>query len=375
MGMNILRCVGTFHGGVKDTIDLIDTVLLGTEAVDSVHLAFLSPDGKVPEDGCLQRRHHPIQVSNFESRTRRNLSPGSLINTYKTIDGVMGDFPIDVVHIHSPQLPVGTISAVAAARRNIPIVLTYHGGKREGLLDNFGMKFFSFLPKRFAQRKIAISKEAQYLMGADAEIVRVPVDGSIFSPGDDDYFSLRGPVVFYPAKIYPKKGQLDLVEAARKLGHQNYTIVITGAAKNQDYMQEIRRRILRYELSDTVHVMDEIPHSEMASAFRSAYLQPFPTYEEGLGRIVVEAGMCRVPTVAYRTGGVPEIIREGDTGFLVQKGDVRSLTDRMAQLLNDSRKRDEMGIRASEEFLKGFEPAVIAGRYLESYVDVLDRAA
>lgn len=69
-------------------------------------------------------------------------------------------------------------------------------------------------------------------------------------------------------------------------------------------------------------------------------------WQEPLGLIGIEAGACRKPVVAMRSGGIPEVIVEGETGFLVEIGDVDALAQRTAHLIDDADLRQRMGTAA-----------------------------
>jgi starch synthase len=77
------------------------------------------------------------------------------------------------------------------------------------------------------------------------------------------------------------------------------------------------------------------------------------------------------PVVCSRVGGLPEVVREGETGLLVTPGDVAELRDRMATLLSDPARAERMGRRARELVLERFTWPACASRCLAAYEDVL----
>jgi glycosyltransferase involved in cell wall biosynthesis len=88
---------------------------------------------------------------------------------------------------------------------------------------------------------------------------------------------------------------------------------------------------------------------------------------EGMPGALIEAGMAGVPVVAYAVGGVPELVRDGETGLLVEKGDVDGLARCVLKLLDDESERAAMGERAREHCRAGFDIAAVAPRYAELY--------
>jgi glycosyltransferase involved in cell wall biosynthesis len=91
---------------------------------------------------------------------------------------------------------------------------------------------------------------------------------------------------------------------------------------------------------------------------------------ELLGLAVLEAMASATPVVASRTGGVPEIVRDGETGFLVPPGDVGALRDRIEELLRDPALARRLGRQAREVVLDRFTWERTAERCLAAYAEL-----
>jgi spore coat protein SA len=92
---------------------------------------------------------------------------------------------------------------------------------------------------------------------------------------------------------------------------------------------------------------------------------------ELLGLSVLEAMASGLPVVASRLGGVPEIVVDGETGFLVGPGDIDELHDRLALLLADPVLAADMGRRARDRVLERFTWEHCAERCLTAYRELL----
>jgi glycosyltransferase involved in cell wall biosynthesis len=92
---------------------------------------------------------------------------------------------------------------------------------------------------------------------------------------------------------------------------------------------------------------------------------------EGMPAIVIEAGMMGLPTVAYAIVGVPEIVLDGVTGYLVPEGDRGALADRALQLLADVGARRSMADKARSRAMAIFDITVIAPEYLRIYEELV----
>lgn len=78
-----------------------------------------------------------------------------------------------------------------------------------------------------------------------------------------------------------------------------------------------------------------------------------------------EAQLMQKPVVATRVGGIPELMKDGETGFLVEKGDAKGWIDKLTLLLNDQDKSKQMGIRGREFVEKRFSWDVIAKNFID----------
>ena len=80
---------------------------------------------------------------------------------------------------------------------------------------------------------------------------------------------------------------------------------------------------------------------------------------------------CQLPVIASRVGGIPEIVRDGVTGFLTEPGNVSELRDKLELLLNDSVMRETLGLAGRQEVLEKFTWHHVARRSLHAYEDAL----
>lgn len=104
--------------------------------------------------------------------------------------------------------------------------------------------------------------------------------------------------------------------------------------------------------------------TDIASCFAAMDILAFPSIRrESFGRVAAEAQACGVPVVASRVGGIPETLREGESGLLVTPGDVPAWSDALLRLVNDTSLRTRMAAAGRAQACDRFAASRIAGEF------------
>jgi len=80
---------------------------------------------------------------------------------------------------------------------------------------------------------------------------------------------------------------------------------------------------------------------------------------------------CEVPVISTKVGGIPEVITDGETGFLSEVGNIKKMASDAARLLKDPQLRREMGQRARESAISRYRTDVVIPQYISFYEEVL----
>lgn len=167
--------------------------------------------------------------------------------------------------------------------------------------------------------------------------------------------------------IIPEKGITDFLETARRVTAQNrdvqFVLVGDGAYREQ-YMKDAVTMGIGDRVTWTGMVED--PFGEGVFAAADVVCQ-FSRWEEVFGWMIAEAMAHAKPVVATRVGGIPELITEGVTGHLVERGDTAAMSDHLLKLLADPARRARMGEAGRETVSAKFDLRKNVAQLIESY--------
>jgi glycosyltransferase involved in cell wall biosynthesis len=161
--------------------------------------------------------------------------------------------------------------------------------------------------------------------------------------------------ILFLSNLLETKGVLVLQEACRLLKNQNLPFHCTFVGGDADLTVEQCRRLAEASgLSETVTFVGKKYGGEKESAFAQTDIFAFPTYNETFGLVLLEAMQHSLPVVASIEGGIPDIVDDGVTGYLVPKKDADRLAEKLAVLINDPELRKKMGCAGREKFVANY---------------------
>ena len=133
-------------------------------------------------------------------------------------------------------------------------------------------------------------------------------------------------------RLCEQKGQLLLVEAARRLAAQGiaFELVLAG---DGELRSEIEASIRRHKLQDRVRITGWISGTEVREQIQAARALVLPSFAEGLPIVIMEAMALKRPVISTFVAGIPELVQPGEHGWLVPAGDVEALADVMRACL------------------------------------------
>jgi glycosyltransferase involved in cell wall biosynthesis len=160
--------------------------------------------------------------------------------------------------------------------------------------------------------------------------------------------------ILFVGMLRESKGVLVLLEACAKLAARGiqFQLEIMGQWKSDEFAASVQRRVQELGLTEYVRYLGVLVGKEKFAAYCRADVFCFPTFfnSEGLPVVLVEAMACRLPVVSTRWRGIPSVVDEGESGFLVEPHDPEAMARQLARLAYDPELRASMGRAGRDKF-------------------------
>ncbi|MFN3577966.1 MAG: glycosyltransferase family 4 protein [Tabrizicola sp.] len=235
-----------------------------------------------------------------------------------------------------------SVAVLAAKLAGIPFSFTEHGPAIFFEVDRWA------LPEKIARAQFVVAIthfcRSQLMLFADPShwgkiaIVHCGVDPALYRRSVPAF----GKRVAFVGRLDPVKGALLLIEAMAKVlkAHPDATLTLAGDGPAR---APAEARAAELGIAGSVRFAGFMTQPQVAELLSTSDMLVLPSFAEGLPVVYMEALASRIPVVASRVAGVPELVQDGVTGFTVPPGDVDTLADRMMRLMADPELAARMG--------------------------------
>ena len=300
---------------------------------------------------------------------------------------ILRERQIDI--IESPELHAEPLFHSILSSRP-PLIVRLHSGSE--VVANFeahqanGSKHSARLERWLIGNAAHVTSPSKALLTATAKakfkrgtVIPNPVDTTHFKPVSqcDEVDSI--PNVLCIGRPRFLKGIHVLADAIPTVWDDvpeaTFTFVPAAMGKSGESPADAYREILGKLVDDRrIRIAEPDTRANLPHHYQRATICVVPSLWEGFGYVCVEAMACGVAVVASRTGGLAEIIDDGQSGLLVEPGNWKELAQAVLRLIRNPERRARMGAAARQQVVEQFSSATIAARMTNLYQQVIQQA-
>lgn len=280
-------------------------------------------------------------------------------------------YRVKIVHIHGcsdNSFRRKKYFIVIAKLLGRKVVFHIHGGGFESFCQNYGVEKVIRVLKRCdiivalsqSWKEYFISSLKQKHVLIINNIVDYPV--VIQTPKKDSVFN-----IVFLGGIGKYKGIFDLVDMLLNF-HEEYKGCLRLHIGGNGEVEELQRMI--EPIKDVVEFYGWVDGEMKRRLLSQANAYILPSYNEGLPISILEAMSYKLPIVSTRVGGIPEIVKDGYNGFLIDPGDKNAMKEAIDKLLVDEKLQKKMG-EYSYEIVQKYFPQEVEKQLLDLYKSLL----
>jgi len=260
----------------------------------------------------------------------------------------------------------------------IPHVFTLHGFDTENLRADaarFGAlrsRLWGMVERRGLARQRHIISITPYVRRVIEPLTAATIH-DIDNPVDERFFAVnpapQGRRLLCVGWLNERKNTLGAIEAfalAIARGADG-TLVIAGQAKQPAYYQKVLACIARHNLASRVELLGHIDHGRLLEELAKAAVFLLPSRQENSPMAIAEAMAAGLPVIAANRCGMPFMVTENTTGFLIDPDDIDQIADRLTRLMRDPAAAWRMGQAGQSVARQRFDPQGVAERTRSMY--------
>lgn len=294
----------------------------------------------------------------------------------------------DIVHTHSSK--GGALGRVAAFLAGIKLIVhTPHGHIFYGYFGPFANRALILIERllgRVTDRLITLThrgREEHVAFRILPPEKIVPIYSGIRLERFRDFDLLqekgrsvpatlsKGSRIGLLARLAPIKGHRYFLEAVPKVLKQipdaQFFLVGDGPLR-----ADLERQCQKLGIHSSVTFLGD--QTDVRSFLHEMNILVLPSLNEGMGRVLLEAQAAGKPVIGTRVGGIPEVIREGETGFVVPPKDPEALADAMIKLLKDPERQRTMGLAAKKWVDQKFSVEEMIQKISQLYEELIQKS-
>ena len=368
MKKRILHVLRPVEGGIKEHVKLL------SEKLCPYYQVIIACPSGTNLAKVLEKRG--IQFISFE--LIGDISPWSDFKNVLNLAKTLEKNKVDLLHLHGYKAGfVGRLASLLC--RDIPVVLTLHNYRdyqQKSILPSFCFTSVEKILSRKTDIIITVSQALRKdllnnLAIEERKVVNIYNGINYSDYGNAQERLLKSEIlVGTAARLAPQKGIEDFLEAAKLVLQQKKNKRIKFFIAGEGPLREkLEKQAVKLGLKENVFFLGHV--EDMPGYLSSLDIFVLPSRHEGLSITLLEALAARRPVVATKTGGIPEIVVHGVTGYLVPPAQPLPLAEGIERLNKDFKLRSSLALKGQKMVKENFGLEIMVERTRALYEKLL----
>ncbi len=272
-------------------------------------------------------------------------------------------------------LPAGVLAWRLARAHGIPYLVSLRGSDVPGydaswrwvhtLLGSVNTRVWKCAARVVANSKALRDLASEAEPDLRIEVIHNGVDANAFRPlsiakaRPDHQLQL-----IFVGRLVERKGLQHVLVALAQLPGLTVSLTVVGSGNYRRQLEDLCRI---HSLRNRVRFVGHLANEELPSVYSQHDAFILPSLTESHAMVLTEAMSCGLPVIGSAVGAIPEVVRDGTDGLLVEPGNVQQIKAAIVQLADDDEVREEMGMEAMRRVREEFSWDKIADEYEELY--------
>jgi glycosyltransferase involved in cell wall biosynthesis len=287
----------------------------------------------------------------IQSKGETNLSKLSYLKAKNDVKKLIEEFEPDLIHSHYAS-SYGLVGALSGFH---PFIISLWGGDvfsfpKKSFIHRSMLKFSLSRADVILSTSYIMEKETKKYTSRDIFVTPFGIDVEKFSPRKVNNIFKNGDIVIGTIKTLEKRYGIEYLIKAfgllkKKFPEKSLKLLIVGSGTKGKYLESLVNDL---NLKNDTIFTGFINHNDVEKYHNMLDIFVAMSLEESFGVAVLEASACGKPVVVSDVGGLPEVVENGKTGFIVERGNAEELAQALEILINDLEKRKNFGIKGRE---------------------------
>jgi Glycosyltransferase len=323
----------------------------------------------VGEQGALVDELRALNVKvHIVTELVREISLYKDVKSSLIIRKIIKEFSPDVIALHSSK--AGIVGRLAALFLNIPVVFTVHGWSFANGVNDNKRRLYIVIERVFSKITdaiITVSAQDKLLalkhnVASDSQQTVIHNGVPLVKSAPHVYSNNTVVKLISVARFSEQKDHESLLKALSLLETKNWILTLVGKGPKLDEMKK-----LAMELGINKNVVFTGERLDIETLLAESDIFLLISNWEGFPISILEAMREGLPVLASDVGGVSESVIDGKTGYLIPRGNIDAIKNKLAVLINDSSLRAEFGKSGKEFFLENFSFKAMYSKTVELY--------